>query len=189
MLLGVSCHGNDSSATFAVHNSPLTFDPYMELHEAKGLESHVGRSFDVEVSYELGEGGWLCDLRLVSATIVADDFDLSQIDHGVRKLVGYLRRRNFRTTDSGDGVSKLADVPDDATDDDYCMPLDYPHVFMVAEGHDAAAEARRLHKVVREELKCTKGHVTLHYSPDDGVPVLEVSHVLDADCTFPEVLP
>lgn len=64
--------------------------------------------------------------------------DLETLDPGIRRTVAWLRAHGFNTTDSGDGVTKLAaDPPMECA-------LDYPHVAILVEPHDLVDAADRL---------------------------------------------
>jgi hypothetical protein len=72
--------------------------------------------------------------------IMRDDaFDYEQLDPGIRRLVAWLRENGFRTTDSGDGKTKL-----DAgfTEEDGVSA--YPHVAISVAPSKLVREANRL---------------------------------------------
>lgn len=97
-------------------------------------------------------------------------FNADELDPGIRRTVQLLRDAGFETTDSGDGRSK-----GDAGED-------YPHVHMVVPRSSALDEADRL-------LQCTHQWfidpcmptIQMTYSPLDGVCVLSLYSVCDAD--------
>lgn len=125
-------------------------------------------------------------LTLVRVALPYDDDGTSVIPHehyvdgvdaGVSNLVALLRLHRFDTTDSGDGVSKLASDPD---------ALPYPHVFIIhRDAETLVAEAKRLLRVVTQ-WKSTKTFaegqaIEANFSPVDGVCVLSVLGVSDKD--------
>jgi hypothetical protein len=64
-----------------------------------------------------------------------NDFDPNFLDPGIRRVVVWLRSLGYRTTDSGDGVSK----PPEAR-----VMGDRPHVFMVVPTDNFFADVDRL---------------------------------------------
>lgn len=66
--------------------------------------------------------------------------DYSELDPGVRRVVQWLNDRNFETTDSGDGVTKLAAGWTEEEDG----IIDVPHVFITCDSFGLVAEADRL---------------------------------------------
>lgn len=100
----------------------------------------------------------------------SDDFDPSELDPEIRKIVLKLRDAGFETTDSGDGRSKgEAGEP-------------YPHVHMIVPREKAFEEADRLlqwtHQWFIDPCMPT---IQLTYSPLDGVCVLSLYSVRDSD--------
>lgn len=61
--------------------------------------------------------------------------DLAALDPGIRETVRRLHDAGFRTTDSGDGVSKP----------DMACALAFPHVALTCDPAVLVAEARRFH--------------------------------------------
>jgi len=78
------------------------------------------------------------------------------LDPGVRDLVAALNAHGFRTTDSGDGVSKPPSG----------RVFDFPHVFMVVASARLVAEADRLHRL-RGALGCEGWTVEATYRPGE----------------------
>ena len=67
------------------------------------------------------------------------DFDPALLDPGIRRVVVWLRSMGYRTTDSGDGVSKP----------EYARVMgDRPHVFMVVHKSSFFADVDRLSAAV-----------------------------------------
>lgn len=79
------------------------------------------------------------------------------LDPGIRDVVEQLRSAGFKTTESGDGVSKPADE----------RTFDGPHVICRIGPALMVAEAQRLWAVLGPGW-----HVEASYSPNDGVAVL-----------------
>lgn len=112
-------------------------------------------------------------------------FDPDALDPGIRRTVMALRVSGFRTTDSGDGVSKP----------DMACALPVPNVYMVVDAPVMVAEADRLLVVLTDLVKpgtleateMADGHevmrVTIEasYCPTDGVAILALHGVSDAD--------
>lgn len=69
-----------------------------------------------------------------------DPSDLSkeELDPGIRRLVVWLNSLGFKTTDSGDGVTK----PEEH------RSLEGPHVFMTTTPDKMVEEANRLHALI-----------------------------------------
>jgi hypothetical protein len=84
------------------------------------------------------------------------------LDPGIKATVHLLRAHGFKTTDSGDGVSKPADE----------RVFDCPHVAATVKPKDIVAEARRMQGVLGDEWR-----VEASYSPGDGVAVLLATKV------------
>lgn len=108
---------------------------------------------------------------------ISPDCFVEGVDPGVSVLVALLRHYGFKTTDSGDGVSKVADDSD---------ALPYPHVFIMhGSPFTMVDEAKRLHQVVsrwKSEPVFKEGQtIEASFSPVDGVCVLSVLGISDAD--------
>ena len=115
--------------------------------------------------------------------------DFAELDPGIRETVRLLRDAGFRTTDSGDGVSKV--------DMECAEPV--PNVYMVVDAPVMVAEADRLAKVlgaalrdgVLDEVQTVDGHevprvfIDASYNPLDGVAILALHGVSDADLKVP----
>ena len=102
------------------------------------------------------------------------DLDLAEIDPGVRRLVALLNERGFNTTDSGDGVSK----------DPEARWIEHPHVFIRCESPEhMIAQSYRVVDVLTEVGVRWDGaaNVEATWSPVDGVAIIMVTHVSDAD--------
>ena len=85
-------------------------------------------------------------------------------DPGIKDAVEFMQANGFRTTDSGDGVSKH----------DMECALDYPHVFAIARKVQAFAEADRLYRALKTGgfPVADPAGVSLHYAPADGICLL-----------------
>lgn len=105
------------------------------------------------------------------------------LDPGIRETVRFLRERDFETTDSGDGVTKLVDG-----DDDDGAILDVPHVWMVVLPEHLAAEASRLRVTLRIHDIRVKAfgadgegvEIQATYDPVDGTAVIGLFGLNDA---------
>lgn len=87
--------------------------------------------------------------------------DLAELDPGIRETVRRLRAAGFRTTDSGDGVSKVAAGWDPDT------VHDFPHVYVAVGGDALIGEARRL-----RDLLVAAGVPVEPLGPDgDGIAI------------------
>lgn len=71
---------------------------------------------------------------------------LDGVDPGIARLVAWLRERGFRTTDSGDGKTKIAQG---WTEDDGVLP--YSHVVMSVDPDRLIDEAKRLRALLEVE--------------------------------------
>lgn len=82
--------------------------------------------------------------------VVADDFNYEQLDPGIRKTVRVLRNLGYKTTDSGDGVSKFAGKSDEEKAELSAVgTLSMPHVFInVEDPRDLQMEADQLWALV-----------------------------------------
>ena len=101
--------------------------------------------------------------------------DPTTLDPGIRDVVLWLRWHGFTTTDSGDGVTKLAAgwPADEVTP--------WPHVFMRTEVADLGSEALRLHALLRaHDLLGDHMNITATFDPADGVAGLMLVGVTGA---------
>jgi hypothetical protein len=89
---------------------------------------------------------------------MSDDLDYSQLDPGIREVVRLVRSYGFVTTDSGDGVSKVAKHgPMDGV-------LPFPHVVVRLDDEATMiAETKRLGRLA-QEIGPT-WHVEMSWSP------------------------
>lgn len=93
--------------------------------------------------------------------------DLATLDPGVRPFVAFLRSKGFRTTDSGDGVTKRP-----SEDDEACV-LPWPHVFIAVPVADLIAETDRLWKTMTDAgLSVEPGDIQATYDPTQEHPEL-----------------
>lgn len=113
------------------------------------------------------------------------DLDPATLDPGIRRTVMALRVSGFRTTDSGDGVSK--------PDMECALPV--PNVYMVVDAATLVTEADRLLAVLTDIVKpgtldaveVVDGHEVLrvtieaNYCPTDGIAILALTGLSDAD--------
>lgn len=100
-----------------------------------------------------------------------------ELDPGIREVVRVMRDNGFRTTDSGDGVSKPADH----------RALNIPHVFAVVVPADAlGSECDRLAYVLRQRGVRFSGadplagpvpHIEGTYDPIDRTAVIGLYYV------------
>ena len=106
--------------------------------------------------------------------------DYEELDPGIREVVRFLRENDFETTDSGDGLTKLAGMsPEEIAAQDEVIPE--PHVFIVTERGEMLDEADRLHGLfVAVGFEEDAIGVQALYSPGDGVPILMLTGVSDA---------
>lgn len=97
----------------------------------------------------------------------------SELDPGIRETVALLRSWGFKTSDSGDGVSKqAAGIADDHT-------LDEPHVICTVAVTDIVTEADRLHDLLKVYDVDTQT-IEVIYNPVDKIGVLILTGVDDA---------
>lgn len=110
---------------------------------------------------------------------VADDFDYEQLDPGIRRVVRLLREASFDTTDSGDGVTKLAAGWDREE------VHDQPHVHCQVQRPNDIIRAALLMERVLTEAGVDLGRETVGiqamYSPLDGIASVVLYGVSDAD--------
>jgi len=95
-----------------------------------------------------------------------DAFNYDLLDPGIRETVRRLRAWGFVTTDSGDGVTKLAQgwSPDEV--------LDVPHVFMqVANGNTIENEATGLLELLRGAGVPMESQTAAIIAREDGGPL------------------
>jgi len=99
--------------------------------------------------------------------------DYALLDPGIKETVRFLRQLGFRTTDSGDGVTKPSEGDTGA--------LTFPHVFMMVEPKKAHQEADRL-KWVLDKHGLLFGEVLIEatYLPIDKLAILMVNFLDDA---------
>lgn len=92
----------------------------------------------------------------------------SALDPGVHNFVLFLRAHGFRTSDSGDGVTKLrAGEPDDGS------VLPWAHVFITTHADELVAEADRLLDVMRTaEIAVEPCNIEATYDPTQKHPDL-----------------
>lgn len=131
--------------------------------------------------------------------------DYDEIDPGVRRLVRLLRDNGFETCDSGDGVSKYADAPeDDEIEDGPVLVADWAgcaepvaNVYMQIDPARMVSEAHRLEAILErhgragllaEEVDNAEAGqpiprvmIEVTYSPRDGHAILALHGVLDED--------
>ena len=84
--------------------------------------------------------------------------ELAALDPGIRSTVAWLRFHGFDTVDSGDGVTKYADAPDEASADVADVgpgwigcALPVPNVAIQVEPDQLVAEADRLAALLLSE--------------------------------------
>lgn len=97
--------------------------------------------------------------------------ELNDLDPGVRRLVAFLRKHNFDTCDSGDGVSKPEDERSFG---------DVAHVVMRVEVDKLVSESHRLYKLMQNVCPDQDWEVGASYNPEDRVPFLFLWRVTDA---------
>jgi hypothetical protein len=112
---------------------------------------------------------------------------LADADPGIRRVVAWLRDEGFETTDSGDGVTKIAQGFTPENDG----VLDVAHVHMVVAPAQLIGEADRLARLVRAKLAGVRFPngadaidaviVDATYMPLEGVAVLSLFGVSDAE--------
>lgn len=106
-------------------------------------------------------------------TLKVDPKTIAELDPGIREVVRYLNDHNFATTDSGDGVTKLAaGWPAEEV-------LDYPHVAVHSEVYGMVGRARlvlRRLQIGADEGRVPAGFtVQLTYDPADDSAIIFVS--------------
>jgi len=101
-----------------------------------------------------------------------DTLDYSAIDPGIRCTVRWLRKRDYETTDSGDGVTKREAIAAGEA-------LDVPHVFMRIKPGKMVLYADALRAALDLAGLEGVGRVEASYSPDDGVALIALYDVND----------
>jgi hypothetical protein len=101
------------------------------------------------------------------------ELDYETLDPGIRRLVRKLNEAGYRTTDSGDGISKGENAVEP-----------YPHVHIAlprAVNMERTADA--LLALIETWVEATPDdlHIQVSYSPLDGVKLLSVTGLADAD--------
>jgi hypothetical protein len=114
----------------------------------------------------------------------ADEDDMiAGCDPGVARLVAWLRSKGFDTTDSGDGVTKLAQG---YTEEDGVCP--FAHVAIVVDKGALVSEADRLTALLWEEHgveiepmppEGDPPRIDASYCPASGTAMLMLLHVTD----------
>jgi hypothetical protein len=105
---------------------------------------------------------------------------MNDLDPGIRDVVAFLRLWEFKTTDSGDGVTKRAAGWSENE------AADYPHVHMMAPPSRLIAEAQRLVKVLAVNgvgvSPCGEGavHIQATYDPANESAILSLIGLNDA---------
>jgi hypothetical protein len=98
-------------------------------------------------------------------------FDYTKLDPGIRETVRLVHEMGFRTTDSGDGVTKLADME---------CALDFPHVVIAASKTSLVKDAEKLH---RELEKCGLAFMSINieavWHPIPRVAIIMLSGLSD----------
>lgn len=89
--------------------------------------------------------------------VTLDDRVVKALDPGIRSTVVMLTAHGFKTTDSGDGVSKPPDG----------RVFDFPHVACVVSSADMMTEADRLWLTLGEGWR-----IEASYCPNDGTAIL-----------------
>jgi hypothetical protein len=108
----------------------------------------------------------------------------ADLDPGIRRTVRWLQAEGFRTTDSGDGVTKFqgGDPMEGA--------CDFPHVVCVVSSDLIASEADRLADLVRGRgvevapngrREEGEAEISASYDPADGSCLLILNYVGDAE--------
>jgi hypothetical protein len=105
--------------------------------------------------------------------------DYSELDPGVRELVRILREHDFDTSDSGDGVTKLAagwtPEKDSVLEVPHVhIPLDYAEL-MIRESHRLRDLLNNLGILVSE------GMIQTTYDPHSEIAILSLYMVSDKD--------
>lgn len=108
-----------------------------------------------------------------------EKFNYEELDPGIRETVKFLHSFGYRTTDSGDGVSKPAADPTLTVYDDY---LPYPHVVVKTSSPEGAImEARHIADALEVcgnlNKKIEPGDITLQYDPIDDTSVIIISNI------------
>jgi len=104
---------------------------------------------------------------------------LAACDPGIRRVVAWLRARDFETTDSGDGVSKPGIGEDHG-------PMDVPHVFMRVPAGVLVQRAKYLQNELRRAgFTPRPGRVQASYDPADDVGLLALVGIDDSDLDAP----
>lgn len=117
-------------------------------------------------------------------------FNADELDPGIRKTVLLLRSWGFKTTDSGDGVTKVQGGYDPR-----CV-LPFPHVAMICDPEALITESQRLLEILVgygidmgelaedwSNLDTLPG-IEASYSPLNGTSFLILSNISDA--AFPK---
>ena len=104
--------------------------------------------------------------------------DLDAVQPTLHRLVSWLNEHDFRTTDSGDGVTNVEAGMECA--------LDFAHVFIEAgEAPRLVPEADRLKALLEVEgitLDDQEGpYIEASYRPTDKVPIVALYGLTDAD--------
>lgn len=109
---------------------------------------------------------------------------VEDLDPGIRRTVLWLQKNEFRTTDSGDGVTKFqcAEPMEGA--------LEYPHVVCAVASDLLASEADRLAELVHDLgvdvvpnglREPGQAGISASYDPGDGVAIIVLAGVGDAE--------
>ena len=150
------------------------------LGDALAEELRPGGIFDPSPPLVVPVAGFdICNVP-ASAVVAPGSLEagLAGVDPGVRSLVAWLNLRGFKTTDSGDGVSKADFIAEGEA-------LHVAHVHMRVGAIDLLNESQRLMTLLDEiGVTVDPGTIQATYDPADGIAVLTLSGVDDGSAKF-----
>lgn len=181
-LLGVGAHAaqpshaDETMQTIAAADTPL--DQAVTDHECQCLTDR-----DCEAPTSAAE-------ETTMDRAAAEKMVIPGLDPGINRTVHFLIGAGFKTTDSGDGKTKLAEgwSPDEARD--------VPHVTMVCDPSDLTATCDLLRSVLETQgvrvvaskppdEPCSPGEAVIEgvYLVGAGVAIIDLVHLDDAGLT------
>lgn len=108
-----------------------------------------------------------------------NDYKFEELDYGIRYTVRWLQDHNFKTTDSGDGISKKAAIADGEA-------LDYPHVFMSVDPRAMIHESHRLKDLLEVKNLLEKASIEASYDPYNEIAIIALINIDDNDLLISE---
>jgi len=143
------------------------------LNEDQWMSQRAGDYYCTECKSDQARTGYMYFWRSMLSPVPDNSINYNELDPGIRETVRLLRTHGFKTTDSGDGVSKVDG-------------LSFPHVAMLVTEGEMVREAKRLLKLLRQRGLSFEPHnsgdfptIEVSYNPVDGHCVLFLASIND----------